>query len=202
MQRQLEAEERKRKLEGAQNQKQLQKNEEKKKRIEEELELWAKEKLELQKKEEERARLSVMTIEEEKKKKQELGQIAFIKWKKNQRDRIQNKKPPTADFFPHQVPWVPIIQPSAPTSQPSKRGVKEREILLSPPHLYNEYVFYEKTVPDYIRKYPTQVASGGRPLAPTMTGNGNKPRGSGKGTRPTSSSSITSYKMLHPRAFK
>jgi hypothetical protein len=204
LQRQLEAEERERKLEEERKQILLQKSEEKKKRIESELELWAEEKLKQRKKEEERIRIAIMAQEEEKKKKQELGHKAFLEWEKNQRERIQKQKPLNAEFYPHQTPWVPIVQPSVPMSQPSKKGGKEREILLSPPHLYNEYSFYEKTVPDYIRKYPTQVASGGRPpSAPALGGNVGKSKSSGKSSqKKSSSSSITSYKMLHPRAFK
>ncbi|KAJ2998105.1 hypothetical protein HDV02_004782 [Globomyces sp. JEL0801] len=91
-----------------------------------------------------------------------LNEKAFQEWLKTKenkmemdsRDQIEIRKKPQW-IHPNNTPKISSIK---------KPTQSTESAILSPPSLYNEYSFYQKTCPKYFRKYNILIASGGKPI--------------------------------------
>ncbi|KAJ3299767.1 hypothetical protein HDU76_006229, partial [Blyttiomyces sp. JEL0837] len=138
---------------------------EKRRRVREAVMRWVEEKKEEEARAEMERRVKAEREEEEKKKRREIGEKAFLEWKKGLAVRPVELKVTAQDIYPHQQRWIdlaPTVMLGGKTGNGRRRNGKDTAEFLSPPHLYREYERYETMAPDFVRKYPYQVASAGR----------------------------------------
>ncbi|KAI9101699.1 hypothetical protein DFS34DRAFT_647488 [Phlyctochytrium arcticum] len=154
----------------------------KKERTDAEVARWHREKL-LQKEREEaeealRSQKEMQDLELQ----QSTAHVAYMKWLKdlarrkkessNQRASSPSSWDTSLDRPPlHPCAWVDIIPRPSPSDDeiPHEFKIERPQTspnqLLSPPHLFHEYSMYKKQVPNFVRKYPLQVASAGYEIA-------------------------------------
>ncbi|KAJ3126072.1 hypothetical protein HK100_010449 [Physocladia obscura] len=118
-------------------------------------------------------------INEEKRRQSE---DAFNKWaqeklKQQQQQQQEQNKNIFNPFVAHLQRWIDvnptIVKYNEHIDKQARRKSRNPppQELLSPPHLYRDFPLYQSSAPNYIIKYPSQVASGGVGLSLAMFDN-------------------------------
>ncbi|KNC97365.1 uncharacterized protein SPPG_07292 [Spizellomyces punctatus DAOM BR117] len=142
-------------------------------RIQREVARWARAKEEMEERMGEKAIREERERQEEEQKRREMGQQAFEAWKKGKMEMDkkrraemdQTKRENIRPVCTHRNAWTDIVAlpDRVRPSVPRKQG-QSSSIILSPPHLYNDYNLYAEKAPNYLRKYRILVASAGMDL--------------------------------------
>ncbi|TPX66831.1 hypothetical protein SpCBS45565_g04218 [Spizellomyces sp. 'palustris'] len=142
-------------------------------RIQREVARWARAKEEMEECMRAKAIREERERQEDEQKRREMGQQAFEEWKKgkiemDKRRRAEMDQMKRENIRPvctHRNAWTDIaaLPDRARPSVPRKQG-QSSSIILSPPHLYNDYNLYAEKAPNYLRKYRILVASAGMDL--------------------------------------
>ena len=98
----------------------------------------------------------------EKESKKSHSKDAVKQWRGNLKSRDH-----TPRVYPHQKPWVNIVESATPNATSSEKGKNgknskkdSQENIYSPPALYNDYELYSQKAPLFLKKYRNHVASG------------------------------------------
>ncbi|KAJ3148972.1 Fibronectin type 3 and ankyrin repeat domains protein 1 [Irineochytrium annulatum] len=162
---QLEANERRQEVERRRRLTEEQKKEEQRSRVELALVEWAEQKKIREKEEKERKALEERERERMRADKREKGIAAYRAWV----DRKKKGGDDVGEFhrvYRHKSRWMDTVPGFGMIEMKPKRGRRKEltQEILSPPGLYKDFPRCETSAPNYLRKYPYQVASGGHGL--------------------------------------